>query len=118
MTPRRDDRRLVPPYLATAGRTQPTRNTLDRLTLLTATTARVPDGLESAQLRLATLVHGGALSLAEAAAHLRLPVSVLRVLVADLVDAGHLGARAPIPAAEQLDHQFLERVLSGLRSIR
>ncbi|WP_331762273.1 DUF742 domain-containing protein (plasmid) [Streptomyces sp. NBC_01527] len=118
MTTRRDSRRLVPAYLATTGCAQPTRNTLDRLTVLSAASSRVPDGLIPAQRRLAVLIHGGALPLAEAAAYLHLPVSVVRVLVADLVDAGHLGARAPIPEAERPETQLLERVLSGLRSIR
>ncbi|MGK5496732.1 DUF742 domain-containing protein [Streptomyces sp. URMC 125] len=118
MTPGRDSRRLVPPYLATTGRTRPTRNTLDRLTLLSMAVELVPEGLAPAHRRLAELVRGGPLSLAEAAAYLKLPVSVVRILVADLVDDGCLGARAPIPAAEQHDQEFLERVLSGLRAIR
>ncbi|MEN8649088.1 DUF742 domain-containing protein [Streptomyces sp. 21So2-11] len=118
MTARRGSRRLVPAFLATAGRTQPTRNTLDRLTVLSAATSQVPEGLEPAQRRLAVLVHGGALSLAEAAAYLGLPVSVVRVLVADVVDSGHLCARAPIPEAERPEPQLLERLLSGLRTLR
>jgi hypothetical protein len=118
MTPRRDSRRMVPPYLATTGRAQPTRNTLDGLTLLSAAAGRMPEGLEPAQHRLAELVHGGPLSLAEAAAYLGLPVSVARVLVAELVDAGHLSARAPITVAQQPDRELLERVVSGLRAIR
>ncbi|MCM2413312.1 DUF742 domain-containing protein [Streptomyces sp. RKAG290] len=118
MTASRHGRRLVPAYLATTGCAQPTRNTLDRLTVLSAAGSRVPEGLVPAQRRLAVLIHGGALPLAEAAAYLHLPVSVLRVLVADLVDAGHLVARAPIPEAQRPEPQLLERVLSGLRSIR
>lgn len=116
MTARRDSRRLVPPYLATAGRSRPTRNTLDRLTVLYATGERVPDGLEPPERLLVELVLGRAVALAEAAAHLRLPVSIVRVLVSDLVDGGHLKAREPIPAVQQHDPQLLERVLSGLRA--
>jgi hypothetical protein len=111
-------RRLVPAYLATAGRAQPTRNTLDRLTVLTVPMELTPEGLEPAQRKLVTLVQGGALTLAETAAYLSLPVSVVRVLVADLLDAGVLMCRAPIPEAEQHDQNFLERLLDGLRAIR
>ncbi|WP_406303701.1 DUF742 domain-containing protein [Streptomyces sp. NBC_00885] len=91
---------------------------MDRLTLLSATSSQVPEGLSPTQRRLTELVHGGALSLAEAAAYLGLPVSVVRVVVADLVDGGHLGARAPIPTAQLHDSQLLGRVLDGLRAIR
>lgn len=118
MSAHREGRRLVPAYMATGGRAQPSRNTLDRLTLLSAASSRLPDRLPPAERQLAVLVAGGALSLAEAAAYLSLPVSVVRVLVADLVDAGFLRARAPIPLAEQHDQKFLERVLDGLRAIR
>lgn len=116
MTARRDSRRLVPPYLATAGRARPTRNTLDRLTVLYATGERVPDGLEPPARLLVELALGRAVALADAAAHLRLPVSIVRVLVSDLVDGGHLKTRAPIPAVDQHEPQLLERVLRGLRA--
>ncbi|MFD7921366.1 DUF742 domain-containing protein [Streptomyces sp. NPDC059740] len=118
MTPGRDSRRLVPTYLATAGRTHPTRNTLDRLTVLSATHPYPPDDAAPARRRLVQLLQGGALTLSEAAAHLGLPVSVVRIVVADLVDSGQVAARAPIPPAEKHDRQLLERVLSGLRAVR
>ncbi|WP_405719666.1 DUF742 domain-containing protein [Streptomyces sp. NBC_01537] len=118
MTAGRGGRRLVPSYLATGGRARPSRNTLDQLSVINAASGVVPEGLDPPQLRLLELLAGGALSLAEAAAYLRLPVSVTKVLVSDLVDAGHLIARAPIPAAQKHDRQILERLLSGLRAIR
>ncbi|MBB1252512.1 DUF742 domain-containing protein [Streptomyces sp. OF3] len=118
MSGRRSERRLVPAYMATGGRAAPSRNTFDRLTLLSAAGGPLPGRLAPAQRRLAELVNGGPLSLAEAAAYLVLPVSVVRVLVADLVDLGVLHARAPVPRAEQHDPRLLERVLSGLRAIR
>lgn len=57
-----------------------------------------------------------ALSLAEVAGHLELPVSVTKVLVADLMDSGHLVTRAPIPSAGPSDTGILQEVLDGLRS--
>lgn len=156
--PPRDSRRLVPAYLATGGRARPSRNTLDRLTVLhraadsaadsaagsdsvsAADSASAADSVSAAsaagsvsaasaaegppsnlrpeERRLLDLLRPGALSLAEAAAHLRLPVSVLKVLVADLVDSGHLRTRAPIPDAELPDRQILEKVLDGLRTLK
>ncbi|MGI5353094.1 DUF742 domain-containing protein [Streptomyces sp. CA-250714] len=117
--PPRDSRRLVPAYLATTGRARPSRNTLDRLTVLHgAADPSTVSGLRPEEIRLLELLRGGALSLAEAAAHLRLPVSVVKVLVADLVDAGRLMARAPIPDAELPERQILEKVLNGLRTLK
>ncbi|MFJ4837599.1 DUF742 domain-containing protein [Streptomyces sp. NPDC088746] len=110
-------RRLVPSFLATDS-VQPTRNTLDRLTLLSSTGVTAVDDLTHAQRRLVELLRGGPLALVEVAARLALPVSLVRVLVADLVDSSHLHARAPIPEAKAHDPQLLEKVLDGLRSIR
>jgi hypothetical protein len=116
--PPRDHRRLVPAYLATTGRAMPSRNTFDRLTVLHAPGDPAGSGLRPEQRRLLELLQPGPLSLAEAAAHLRLPVSVVKVMVADLVDAGRLSARAPVPDAELPERQILEKVLDGLRTLR
>ncbi|UQA95471.1 DUF742 domain-containing protein [Streptomyces halobius] len=118
MTPRQSTRRLVPAYLATGGRARPSRNTLDRLSLLHTAGMPVTSDVRPEERRILELLQPGALSLAEVAAHLHLPVSVVKVLVADLVDAGRLHARVPIPEAEQFDRQILERVLDGLRSLK
>ncbi|MCX5205494.1 DUF742 domain-containing protein [Streptomyces sp. NBC_00237] len=118
MTPRQSNRRLVPAYLATGGRATPSRNTLDRLSLLRGSGMPVTSEVRPQEHRVLELLGPGALSLAEVAAHLGLPVSVTKVLVADLVDAGRLYARVPIPEAEQFDRQILERVLDGLRSLK
>ncbi|SCK07894.1 DUF742 domain-containing protein [Streptomyces sp. WMMB 322] len=116
--PPRDHRRLVPAYLATTGRARPSRNTLDRLTVLHAPGDPLGSGLRPEQRRLLELLQPGPLSLAETAAHLRLPVSVVKVMVADLVDAGRLAARAPVPEAELPERQILEKVLDGLRTLK
>jgi hypothetical protein len=116
--PPRDRRRLVPAYLATSGRAQPSRNTLAEFTVLHAPADPSTRGLRPEQRRLLELLQPGSLSLGEAAAKLRLPLSVMRVLVADLVDAGHLSARTPIPDTELPERQVLEKVLDGLRAFK
>jgi hypothetical protein len=50
------------------------------------------------------------------AGHLELPVSVTKILIADLMDSGHLVTRAPIPAARLSDARILREVLDGLRA--
>jgi hypothetical protein len=117
MTPRRrPEGRLVRSYVVTGGRAHPTRNTLDLVTLLIAATDLPLTGLNPEKRRVMELCRPGALSLAEVAGHLQLPVSVTKVLVADLMDSGHIVTRAPIPAARPSDARILQEVLDGLRA--
>ncbi|KND46233.1 MULTISPECIES: DUF742 domain-containing protein [Streptomyces] len=117
MTPRRRPAgRLVRSYVVTGGRSHPTRNTLDLVTLLIATGDLPLAGLTPEKRRVAELCRPGALSLAEVAGLLSLPVSVTKVLVADLMDSGHLVTRAPVPAARPSDAGILQEVLDGLRA--
>ncbi|MGW7672846.1 DUF742 domain-containing protein [Streptomyces sp. NPDC054775] len=116
MTPPRNDKRgLVRPYVITEGRAHPTRRTLDLVTLVYATT-EIVDALTPEKQRLVNLCLAGALSIAEISALLGLPVSVTKVLVADLVDKGQVLTRSPIPSAELPDIQILQEVLDGLRA--
>ncbi|MFF8773171.1 DUF742 domain-containing protein [Kitasatospora sp. NPDC015120] len=117
-TPRR---RMVPAYLATGGRTRPGADGFERLTVLFVAGDGQPPalaGLEAEHRRLWDLLRPGALTVVEAAAHLRLPVSATVFLAADLVEAGCLRARAPIPRAQQTDRSLVERLLVGLRTLR
>ncbi|MEU8922305.1 DUF742 domain-containing protein [Kitasatospora sp. NPDC048545] len=111
-------RRMVPAYLATGGRSRPGTEGFERLTVLFADRAEPPTGLEPEHRRLWELLRPGALTVVEAAAHLRLPVSATVFLAADLVEAGCLHARAPIPPAQQTDRSIVERLLVGLRALR
>jgi hypothetical protein len=114
--PRRRERGLVRPYVVTDGRAHPTRNTLDLVTLVTALGSRPLGGLSPEKRRVVELCRGGALSVAEVAGHLTLAISVTKVLISDLIDSGHITARAPIPRHQLPDAQILQEVLDGLRS--
>ncbi|WP_069813935.1 DUF742 domain-containing protein [Streptomyces sp. TP-A0874] len=107
------------PFVITKGRSRPSRNTIGMDTLLVAATPGKPLPVsagreERALLRMCEQL----LSLAEAAAHLGLPVSVVTVLASDLVDSGHLTARSGIGAETIPSHKLLEEVLNGLRRLR
>jgi uncharacterized protein DUF742 len=52
----------------------------------------------------------------EIAAELRLPVSITKVLLSDLLAAGRVSARHPHMAAV-IDPDILEQVLVGLRNL-
>jgi hypothetical protein len=108
-----DAGRLVRPYTVSNGRTRPT-NKLDLLSMVTVT-GRVPQahlGLDHAQAL--DLCHGP-ITVAEIAAHLRLPAVVTKILLSDLVDCGAVTTRAPAPAADPTDRFVLEALLDGLR---
>lgn len=66
---------------------------------------------------IANLCDGRALSLAEVAAFMRMPLGVTRVLVADLVIEGMLALHETV--AHDFDERMdlLERVLSGLHKL-
>ncbi len=54
-------------------------------------------------------------SVAEVAAHLRLPVAVTKVILADLVHWRAMTTRAPRPVADLTDRDLLEKLLDGLQ---
>jgi hypothetical protein len=118
MTGRRGGRPLVPAYLSTGGVARPSRESLERLSVLTASGVPAPAGLPAAQHALLDALDGGSLTVVEAAAHLELPVSAIRVLAGQLVDRGLLVARPPVPAAAQADPDLLKRVADGLRALK
>ncbi len=112
------DGSLVRPYVMTGGRSAPDRRHLDHVTLVTPTVSGVlPTGLSPEQRRVLELCRPGALSVAEIGGHLGLPLSVVRVLLADLLDAGLVTARATPLSARRPDRKLLEAVLAGLRAL-
>jgi uncharacterized protein DUF742 len=111
--------RALRPYVITKGRSRPSRNTMGVETLLVADTtpSALPVSATREEVALVRMCER-LLSMVEAAAHLDLPVSLVRVLVSDLVDSGHLSARPGVPQAVPPDQQLLQEVLDGLRRLR
>ncbi len=122
------DPRPVPSYVVTGGRARPTRNTMRPETLLVA----VGDGkplpvTASSEKRALLKMCRRLLSLVEAAAYLRLPVSVAVVVACYLVAEGFLRVSGEFPSGTDsilpdtrpgrpaLD--LLEEVLHGLRKL-
>ncbi|WP_149182690.1 DUF742 domain-containing protein [Streptomyces sp. TRM49041] len=106
----------VRPYVITGGRVEPTRNTLALETLVAAISDSPEQGLGPEAMVILSLCQG-LLSVAEVAAHLRQPITVVKVLLADLIDAGLILARPPIPVADHPDKALLREVLDGLRRL-
>ena len=105
------------PYVLTSGRAQPSRNWIGVDTLLIAAPGAAPLPVTASRQEAALLrMCSGLLSVAEAAAHLALPVSVVKVLASDLMDSGRLQTRSR--ASGGVDLALVEEVLSGLRELR
>jgi DNA-directed RNA polymerase specialized sigma24 family protein len=115
MSPRRRERALVRPHVVTDGRAHPTRNVFDLVTLVTVVNDR-KTGPNPEKRRIVRLCRGGALSVAEVASHLDLPVGIVKVLLSDLVDSGHISIQAPGPETRPADSRLLQEVLDGLRA--
>ncbi|AVH23261.1 DUF742 domain-containing protein [Nocardia cyriacigeorgica] len=110
--PRRDPD-LVRAYVRTRGRSRPTRE-LDLVTLVVAVQKPGPGTSPDAR-RVAEVCARGALSIAEIAAYLDLPPSVVKILAADLLDTEHLAI--PTPAESLPEIALLQEVLNGLRAL-
>ncbi|SCK24052.1 DUF742 domain-containing protein [Streptomyces sp. WMMB 322] len=120
---------LVRTFVLTGGRAQPTGTAdgLDVLTMVTAVPGRPRTGLQPEDVRVIDLCRGGYLSVIEVAGHLGQPLTITRILLGDLIDAGHLevkagrkdsGSHDASGAATDPDRlRTLERMLHGLQAL-
>ncbi|MFE4856266.1 DUF742 domain-containing protein [Streptomyces sp. NPDC056670] len=115
---------LVRPYAMTGGRTAPGPSGV-RLDLIALVTLAAPRGPEPAEESLLGPEHRALLALcrretqsvAELAADADLPVGVVRVLVGDLLESGHVAVSRPVPPAQLPDEIILREVIDGLRAL-
>ncbi|MEU5361915.1 DUF742 domain-containing protein [Streptomyces sp. NPDC005925] len=109
---------LVRPYVITKGRGLPDEQQLSLITLVTAAPehARRPTRLSPEEQSLLDICSAGYLSVAEIAGHTRLPLGVVRILLASLIEGGFVVTRPPVQRAAVADKQILEEVLHGLRA--
>lgn len=108
---------LVRPYAITSGRTPSVseRAQLDLSTqVMTLRTAGELTGMTPEHRAIKQLCHRP-LSVAELAAHLDLPLGVVRVLCGDLIERGVVITRSPSARpAEAPNRELLQAVLDGL----
>ncbi|MEU1529022.1 DUF742 domain-containing protein [Streptomyces fagopyri] len=108
-------------YVLTGGRSGPGGGPaagLDVATLVVSRAAPVP-GMQHEHEEILRRCREP-LSVAELGAHLRLPFNILAVLLADLLEAGRVEARHPIPAPDTgrgPGRALLEEVLRGLQRL-
>ena len=109
----------VRPYALTGGRTRGSGALLPIEALVTAAVHRPIGTLTGERSRIMDLVAQQYMSIAELSAHLKLPVGVVRVLVADLAEEGFAG----VTGSQSSQHnpaatlRILESVLDGISTL-
>ncbi|MFD2419138.1 DUF742 domain-containing protein [Amycolatopsis pigmentata] len=104
-------------YTVTGGRSHAEDGHLDLVTLIVTRGAADP-GAQSEYAEILRICRAPT-SVVEISAELRLPVSVVRILVSDLIRAGKVTARHPSSgrARTSPDPAFLKKVLVGLHNL-
>jgi hypothetical protein len=107
---------LVRPYAVTGGRTRPSAEF--RLITLVAATGRALGDVTPEHTRILGVCRRPT-SVAEISAHLRLPVAVIKILLADLLGWRAIVTRAPVafPDMARPDRHVLEAVIDALRAL-
>ncbi|GHH72339.1 hypothetical protein GCM10018781_35000 [Kitasatospora indigofera] len=103
-------------YVITRGRSGlAEQTTFDLVTLIVSRSEPEPSMQpeHAAILRLC----GAPLSVAEISAYLRLPISVVTVLLADLLAEERIEARSAVPQAILPDRALIEAVMHGLQKL-
>jgi Protein of unknown function (DUF742) len=109
---------LVRLYALTRGRARPASQIFDLISLITAQTEPESEpGLSPEQAALLRLCRSGPQSVAELAAGCDLPLGVVRVILSDLLEFGHIHVRRPLPPNSLLNEQIFQEVINGLRAL-
>ncbi|MFJ6718059.1 MULTISPECIES: DUF742 domain-containing protein [unclassified Streptomyces] len=114
---------LVRPYAMTGGRTKPGPHGVRfDLIALVVVDRSGPEAADEALLgpehrALLGLCRAQTQSVAELAADADLPVGVVRVLLGDLLEGGHVKVSRPVPPAQLPDERILREVIEGLRAL-
>ncbi len=107
--------RLVRPFTLTGGRTRPSRADFTLITTVTAVDPPPAGAARPQPEHLRILRHcARPVAVAELAAHLDLPVSVIVIMLCDLLEAGRITARPPREVSGVPDLELLQKVRDGL----
>jgi hypothetical protein len=108
----------VRPYTRTGGRTRSEHNLALEALVSTSDDGRRYRGVRSVEHRRICDLCLDTRSVAEIAAHLRLPLGVVKVLVGDMADIGLvLIHQTELILGDRSSREFMERVLAGLRAL-
>ena len=105
-------------YTVTGGRSRADEIDLDLVTLIVSEADPAP-GMQSEHVRILRICRRPT-AVVEISSDLALPVSVVKILLADLLSSGKISARHPSSAqtrAELPNADFLKKVLVGLQNL-
>ncbi|PIB09523.1 MULTISPECIES: DUF742 domain-containing protein [Streptomyces] len=113
---------MVRPYTVTRGRTRPSdRHTIDLMSRVTAVaTDEGQPGVDHARAALLDLVRRGGRPVVELAVDADLPLTVVRVLLGDLAEAGLVridAPRRPAQGGPAADPELLREIVERLRAL-
>jgi hypothetical protein len=109
---------LVRPYTKTGGRTRSDYDLAIEALVSTSERGKAPDAAVRPEHRSICGICLDTKSVAEVAAHLRLPLGVARVLIGDMAGMGLvLVHQSGMVVGDRPSIEFMERVLSGLRRL-
>ncbi|MEW2354635.1 MULTISPECIES: DUF742 domain-containing protein [Thermomonosporaceae] len=106
-------------YTVTRGRSRADGADFDLVTLVVAENEAAP-GMQSEHVTILRLCRHEPVAVVELSSHLRLPVSVVKILLLDLRDTGHITVRHPTSATATThlaDLETLKQVLVGLQDL-
>ncbi|MFF8846398.1 DUF742 domain-containing protein [Streptomyces sp. NPDC015127] len=111
--------RHVRPYAITGGRTRHSQHSFALITLVV--TRSLDDSghepLEPEAAEILSLCRDRAVAVAEIAAHLDLPVSVVKVLCGDLLNDSLILVQAPPSETDKPSVELIERVMDAIRQL-
>jgi hypothetical protein len=105
-------------YTVTGGRAHADTIPLDLVTLIVSEGEPSP-GMQSEHVRILSLCRQPA-AVVEISADLRLPISVVKILLGDLLETGKIAVRQPAQRDQQAglpDRKLLKQVLVGLERL-
>lgn len=106
---------FVRPYLITAGRTKSAVEGLNLETMVERTGGPIgPLRFEASQI--ASMCREP-ISIAELSAHLSIPFGVVRVVVGDLIQSGHVRTHRTIDGNATGDVEIINRLINGVRRL-
>jgi hypothetical protein len=107
---------LVRPYAVTGGRTRAGTVGLDLITLVVAMRTPAEVDLQPEYAR-ALEVCQQPMSVVEVAAHVNLPLQVVKIMLSDLITQGLVIFRSATPTNEGPSQHVLQAVLDGIRRL-
>ncbi|MFI0939886.1 MULTISPECIES: DUF742 domain-containing protein [unclassified Streptomyces] len=111
--------RHLRPYAITGGRTRHSRHNFSLITLVAARYVDEPGQghLEPESVQILELCRNRAVAIAEIAAHLDLPVSVVKILCGDLLHASLILVQAPPGQEDRPSVEIIEKVMNAIRRL-